>query len=279
MAAGASSASGGGLAGGDAGGGQADGGETLGGQQHSANGQSLGSSDVAALMETLSSIAQGQEEMRSFLTQNPWGGEPGGEYGDDAYDDELGLGDYGAEGESGELDPEALAGLEPGSYNVDDEGNLSIDPQALVQQEVQRQLQPIAAQQVGTLQYLSHKAMGEAANHLASVAPELENPETAEQVMDAAYQFAGHLAGQMGIHPQQITNSPAIFALARIMYMAGRAEDMAREEEGRADAPAPATLEGGSGSGPGGGRPMDSAGFLKSLTDGQPLGANVLPFT
>lgn len=52
--------------------------------------------------------------------------------------------------------------------------------------------------------------------------------------------------------------------------MAGRAEDYVREEEARADAPPPATLEGGSGAGPGGGRPMESAGFLKSLTDGQP---------
>jgi hypothetical protein len=242
-------------AGGDAGQGE--------GQQQGGEGAGTGP-DFAALQSMLDSQGQQLGEMREFLQSNPWAeiqqaGQDGGEQ------------DFGPELDLGFLDPAVAATMDPDQLSA----KLGEQMQAAARSEAEKLVQ---AQVAPLQQQIAEQQRSQEINALVGEFPELNEAETAQQVLGAAGQLAEQLAPglatSLGLHGQEqqiaqaLASSPGFW---RSTYMAGRAADAAQEEGG--NVPAPATLESGAGATPGGGQ-----GDLGDQIIGARRGASVLPY-
>ena len=210
------------------------------------DGESGGGLDYAALQQSLDATNQSVGEMREFLQSNPWqqvqNAEPDAEQSDDGLG-ELDL-DY--------LDPETAAMMEPAEL------------QQRLTQTITQAAERIADQRVAPLQEgLDEIRRENAVNALVGEFPEFGEPETAQQVVEAADQLAESM------NQPHLANEPDFW---RLVYMAGRAADAAQEEQG--EVPAPASLESGAGATPGGG----GGDLGDQIIGAGRAGSSVLPF-
>lgn len=203
-----------------------------------------GGLDYAALQQSLDATNQSVGEMREFLQSNPWQQVQNAEPAEQSDD---GLGEL----DLGYLDPETAAMMEPAEL------------QQRLTQTITQAAEKIADQRVAPLQEgLDEIRRENAVNALVGEFPEFGEPETAQQVVEAAGQLA------QSMNRPDLANEPDFW---RLVYMAGRAADAAQEEQG--EVPAPASLESGAGATPGGG-----GGDLGDQIVGAGRGGSVLPF-
>lgn len=219
---------------GDAGYGYAD------GQSSGFDGAGL---DASALAEQFGSLTEGQEEMRQILAGLQ-------EHLAQPQEDEPGL---------PALDLDASDLEHAGGDPRDVFGDPQVDAQELgahLSAVVDAHTAPIR-EELGDLRR-SHDAA-----QLIAEFPEMGDGDTIQNVMRTTADFA-HVLGR----PELAGN----LQLARTVYLAGRALEMA-QQEGDGEQPQPAHLEGGGGAGPGGGR---GAGAAQSIVDAGRQ--SVLPF-
>jgi hypothetical protein len=225
-----------GLAGGDAA--QGD------GQQQ----QGEGGQDVGALAEQLQAMQAGQEELRQFLTSQPWQQQQQGEeQQEETAEEPLDLSFLDPEDPG--FDPNALAERLGGliSQTAEQRAQALIAPVQQQQAEMRRQNE---------------------ARDLVAEFPEIANEETAQQVTSVARQLA-----EANGHPE-LADEPWMW---RLTYLAGRAIDSANDEG--SDEPGAAHLEGGGGARPTGGQQGDPAdAYRQALREAARGGSSVLPF-
>jgi hypothetical protein len=228
------------------GGAQADGGEAQGFEQaaglHAVP-------DLSALADRLDEMAQGQDELRAFLTQNQFGP------GDHAWPEDDGGGD------DRDFDLDAL-GLEQAGLDPGDDFALDGDPAADAQELADHFAAMVDHQTAPLRNEIADLRQAHEASELIAEFPEMGDGETAEQVLTMTAQFA-QVLGQ----PELAGN----LQLARVVYLAGRAVEMAQQEGEEPERAA--HLEGGGGAGPAGGRGVSAA---QSIVEGGRR--SVLPF-
>lgn len=174
--------------------------------------------DTSALASQLSSLSEGQNELRQFLESQPWKPDPEAQQEPEA-----------------ELD---LSFLDP--------AQVDFDPQAMaerlsgyVEQAADQRAQDLIKQHIQPLQQqVQEQRIEQAARDLAAEFPELENEQTATEVVNASRV----LAEQFG--QPELAGQPQFW---RLVFMAGKAAESANAEG--ADAPA-AHLESGNGAAP-----------------------------
>jgi hypothetical protein len=192
-------------------------------QQQGENGaQPTGNEAIAQMAQQLQGLSDGQEQMRQYLE---------------------GIGQPAPEEQP---QPPPAADL-----SFLDEQSPNYDPQQAAERltQVMREQAGVATQQqleqvLGPLQeQVSDMQRAQEADALVAEFPELGQAETAQAVVNAAGQYA-ELMGQ----PELAANTQFI----RVTYLAGRAAQLAQEQQGAAGAPGAATLEGAGGASPGG---------------------------
>jgi hypothetical protein len=207
---------------GDAGGGAP--GQTPGGEQQQAP---QGADAIAQMAETLQGLAGTQEEMRQFLS------------------------DQAAAGQQTQQQAETPAAPTPPDLSFLDETSPQYDPQKAAErlQEVMRaeagtETQRLLQEALGPLQQqVGDMQRSQEADALVAEFPELGKAEVAEAVVKTAQQYA-----EMVGNPELAANT----AFVRMTYMAGRAAQLAQQQEGAAAGAGAATLEGAGGASPGG---------------------------
>ncbi len=212
-------------------------------------GQGEAALNPADVMAQFASLQEGQEELRQFIQQqqapetDPLA-EPDPEF-DFSFLEQF----AGPDGLDGEQQQEQQApGFDPAQFAQ------QFGEQ--VQRAVDARVAPIEQQQ----QQMEYQRGVEA---LAAEFPDLGQPEVLQDVAQATSQYA-EIIGQ-----PELATQPAFM---RLIYMAGRAADLANDEAG--DAPGVAHIEGGGGAGAGGGQQMNMA----DVFSGGPKGSGVLPF-
>jgi hypothetical protein len=182
-----------------------------------------GNDAIAQMAETLQGLAGTQEEMRQFLSQQAEATqqskqEPVTPAADLSFLDET----------SPQYDPEKAA------------QRLSEVMRAEAGTETQRLLQEALSP---LQQQVSEMQRSQEADQLVGEFPELGKPEVAEAVVKTAEQYA-----EMTGHPELAGNT----AFIRMTYMAGRAAQLAQQQDGAGSGAGAATLEGAGGASPGG---------------------------
>jgi hypothetical protein len=214
------------------------------GQQGEAgeNGQQAGP-DYAALSGQLEQLVGGQEELRQFLSSEPWKQQAESE----------------AEQQTQQTPDVDLSFLDPADPNYDPD---QFGPQlaAAMRQEIQRAQQETQTQ----VQQIRDEIQQEREyTDLVNEFPEVA--ENAQEILQAA----GEYAEANGIPPEIAQRAGYV----RIFFLAGRAMDAA-QNEGSGD-PGVATVEGGGGPGAGASQPDPVDAILKP---GGKRGASVLDF-
>jgi hypothetical protein len=232
------------------------GGDALGQNGHGEN----GNADFAAVMDQLSQMSSSQDELRQFLTAQPFQPQAGNDLG-------------WAEGDG--LDAAGQqAGWDPGDDFGEGFGDeLTGDPvrdaqvlgdhfDAAMQHHVEQAVAPLR-------EHMAEMERVADARDLTMEFPELSEPDTAKQVL----RMSSDLAQAAG-HPE-IANEPWLW---RLVYAAGRAYDAAAAES--AESPdAAAHLEGGGGAGPGSSDAPSMVDQILTPDESQGLGRRVLPFS
>jgi hypothetical protein len=221
-----------------------------GGDAGPAEGQGQGF-DPGQISETLQGLQGSQEQLRQqfsdFMEQQPW---------------------QQQEQEPGEPEPDPSMDL---SFLGDPMLAPEQQAERLTQafdQRVEQRAQQMLEQQLSPLREgLDEMRLERGAEQLVSEFPEMADPQVANEVVQAAHQYAD-LLGQ----PELASNT----ALWRLVYMAGRAADM-HSQEG-ADAPGAAHLEGGAGAAPGGSQVDLGDLIVNGGGQDAALGKRVLPF-
>lgn len=219
--------------------GQQNGGEAQNGQ----GGEAAQGPDWGSLSGQLDQLVGGQEELRQYLSTEPWRQQEGGEE------------PTPAEPQAPEVDLSWLDPADPG-YDPDQIGErLTSTFAQYVEQAQQQAIAPVQQQ----LQEMRQEAE---LRDLLGEFPDLGDEQTSRQVVEAAHSYA------------QALNMPALANEAgfiRLVYLSGRAIDAAQQEG--AEAPGAAHLEGGGGANPGGSQvdPVDAI-----LKPGGKRGASVL---
>lgn len=201
--------------------------------------------DLNGMVEQLSGVASGMEEMRQFIASQPW--QQAQQEGE-------------AEQDGGELDLSWL-----------DQPQFEADPAALQQrlsdqinQAIERGVEARVAPLQNDLKELRYE---QRADYLTRDFPELADQKAAEAVVSKAHQLAQHL-GQ-----PELGNNPDFW---HIVHMAERAAELANAENGSGD-PEAARLE--SGSGPGPASTKTEADLVNDIVNaGDGLGRRVLDF-
>lgn len=197
---------------------------------------------LGQVSETLAALQSGQEELRSFLQSEPWqapqqppaAAEPTPE-------------------EPVALDLSFLDDPDLPPDDLADRLTEAFDQRS--QTQLQQALAPLQEQ-------LSEQQRSREAEALVSEFPDLNDAEIAETVVHASRQWA-EMVGQ-----PELAHSPTLW---RLMYMAGRAAEIANSESSEGSA---AHLEGSGGAGPAGGQQVDMADRI--INAGGPQ--RVLPF-
>lgn len=227
--------------------GQAQGGDTAtqtqngGGEAAQENGQQAGP-DFGALSSQLEQLVGGQEELRQYLSSEPWRQQ--------------------AEPETAQQEPEKpevdLSWLDPADPAYDPEQLTQRLTDTFAQYVEQAQQQAIAP----VMQQMTEMRQEAELRDLLQEFPDLGDEQTSRQVVEAAHQYAQalgmpHAANEAGF--------------LRLVYLSGRAIDAAQQEG--AEAPGAAHLEGGGGANPGSSQvdPVDAI-----LKPGGKRGASVL---
>jgi hypothetical protein len=213
--------------------------------QEQNGGPPQGNDAIAQMAETLQGLSEGQEQMREFLG---------------------GLQQQPAE------EPQQPA---PADLSFLDENSPQYNPEQAAQRltEVMREQAGVETQQqlqqaLGPLQaQVSDMQRAQEADALVAEFPELGQPETAQAVVNAAGQYA-ELMGQ----PELAANTNFI----RVTYLAGRASQLAQEQQGAAGAPGAATLEGAGGASPGGAGQGTQQQTADSIRESWARGSDVL---
>lgn len=210
---------------------QQDGGGAPGaGQQGLAQGQDAGAGqqtvDFGALQQQLQDMSGTQEEMRQFLAAQA----------------------QAAQAQQLQQQQQAQANQPPDLSFLESEADPNVAAQRLqevINQTADQRVQSMLEQRLGPMdQQLSDMRLNYEADQLVSEFPDLADEQVSGAVMEAAGQAATHM-GQ----PELVANPQFV----RMVYMAGRAAQMAQQQDGAAGAPGVATLEGGGGAGPAGG--------------------------
>jgi hypothetical protein len=188
--------------------GAADGGQADGGQR-AENGQAAGQ-DFGQLMDTLSQLSEGQEQVRQLLASQPW--QPEQEPGQE----QTPTFEYG--------DPN-----DPAWDEQAEQERLAQYVKGLSRSEAEQLVAPFQEQ-------IREMRMEREADKLTDEFPELAVPEVAEEVVKTARMLA-----EANGDPE-MANKPWVW---RLVYMAGRAAEAANEEG--AETPEAARLEGGGG--------------------------------
>jgi hypothetical protein len=200
--------------------------------------------DFGALSEQLQQLAGGQEELRQFLATNPWQAQ-----------------ETQQQQEQTPASPEVdLSWLDPADPGYDPE-QMSQRLTETFGQYVQQATEQATAPVMEQMQDMQRE---QAAERLVNEFPDLQDADTANEVVRAAHEYAS----AMGV--PQLGNDPKLW---RLMYLSGRAIDAA-QQEGSGD-PGAAHLEGGGGANPGSAQ-VDPADVI--MNAGGKRGASVLPF-
>lgn len=207
-----------------------------------ANGEGTGTDDgLGQITETLTSLTEGQEELRNFLQSAPWQ-------------------------QQAETPAEPQTPEEPAALDLSFLDDPDLPPEDLAERltgAFDERSQKMVQEALAPLQEkISEQERRAEAETLVSEFPDLADPDTAEAVVHASRQWA-EATGQ-----PELANSPALW---RLVYMAGRAAEAANSESSEAAA---AHLEGTSGAGPAGGQQVDPADRIINA-DGP---RKVLPF-
>lgn len=207
--------------------GQGDGGEQQDGQQ----GQATGDAAIAQLAEGLARMESGQEEMRRFL---------GG-----IAEQQQGTGqEHQAQQEQHQQQPQPL------DLSVFDETAPGYDGQKAAEL-LQNAMSQTASTEAGRLlqeaigplqQQVTDMRRSQETDALTAEFPDLKDEKVAESVVASAQRYAT-MVGQ----PELVTSTPFV----RLVYMAGRAAELAQKQGGAADGATAATLEGATGASPG----------------------------
>lgn len=164
-----------------------------------------------------------------------------------------------------------LSGLEQ-QFGLDEQGAQEMAQafESYAQQHTQQAIDKLVNEQLSPLrEQLGHLQWNQDASALANEIPELENPETAQQVMDTTHQIAESIGNPaLATHPQ--------FVRLAAYGMIGMQLQKERQEAGE-QAPNAAQLEGGGGAAPAGQQqnPQDAM-FNFERGPGQ-MGGAVLP--
>jgi hypothetical protein len=212
------------------------------GESGQQNGEAQAAPDWNALSSQLEQLAGGQEEMRQFLSSNPW---------------EQQQQEAPAEQQPSEVD---LSFLDPADPAYDPE-NMSQQITAAFGQYMQQAVEQGTAPVVERMQEMQRE---QAARDLVGEFPDLQDPETAKEVVGASHEYASALGRP------DLGNDPQFW---RLVYLSGRAIHSA-QQEGSGD-PGAAHLEGGGGPATGGAQVDPVQAILNG--DGK-KGAGVLPF-
>jgi len=178
--------------------------------------------DLSQITETLTSLSQGQEDLRDFLQSAPWQAEAelaepeAPEVPDLSFLDDP------------DLPPDDLAERLTGAFD------------ARSQQMVQQALAPLQ-EKIAEQERLAQ------AQQLVAEFPDLADAETASTVVKAASEWAQQIG------KPEMANDPAVW---RLVYMASRAADAANNESSGSPA---AHLEGSGGPSAAGGQQVDLA--------------------
>jgi hypothetical protein len=222
-------------------------------------GENGNGADLAALMDQLSQMSSSQDELRQFLTAQPFQPQAG---------DGLGW----AEGDG--LDAAGLeqAGWDPGDDFGEGFGDeLTGDPVRDAQvlgDHFNAAMHGVAEQAVAPLrEHMTVMQRVADARDFTAEFPEVNDPAVAKQVMATTASFANDVLNR----PDLAEN----VQLMRVLYLAGRALDSAQAEG--AENPAAAHLEGGGGAGPGGGNAPSMVDQILNPDETLGLGRRVLP--
>lgn len=219
--------------------GQASGGEGAAeGQGESQGQQAQGGADVTSLAQQLEGMNGSLEEMRSFLSSNPWAAQ---EAQQEAGGDEIDLSFL----DDPVMDP------------AQQQQRLNETLNAVVDQRAQQLLAPIQEQQ-------QQMRRDQQARDLAAEFPELATAEMANKIAGRGG-LAEQMAAQLG--RPELAAEPSFWRMA---YMASKASDHANTE-GSSD-PGAAHLESGRGATPG----PSEADLVKEIMDSDGRGSSVL---
>ena len=175
----------------------------------------------AALAEQLSALSTGQEELRNWLQSEPWAQQQ--------------------EQPEAQAEPELdLSWLDPAQVDYDPQ-QMAERLSGYVEQAADQRVQALMKDHIAPLQQqVQEQRIEQAARDLASEFPELENEETATEVVNASRV----LAEQFG--QPELAGQPQFW---RLVFMAGKAAESANAE---GESPNAAHLESGSGATPAG---------------------------
>jgi hypothetical protein len=198
-------------------------------QTQQQQGQLTGDAAIAQMAEQLQGMAPVHEQMREFLSSQAEQ-------------------QQAAQQQQQQQQQEEAAAAD---LSFLDENSANYDPAKAAERltEVMRQQAGVATQAelakvLGPIQeQVSNMQRQQEADALVTEFPELGEAETAQAVVKTAEQYA-EMVGQ----PELAANT----AFIRMTYMAGRAAQLAQQQEGAAAAPGAATLEGAGGASPGG---------------------------
>jgi hypothetical protein len=198
--------------------------------------------DFGALSQQLEQLAGGQEELRQYLSTNPWQQQE-------------------TEQEQQQQAPEVdLSWLDPADPSYDPE-QMSQKLTETFGQYVQQATEQATAPVMERMQEMQRE---QAAERLVNEFPDLKQQEVADEVVRASLEYASALGRP------DLGNDPGFW---RLVYLSGRAIDSA-QQEGSGD-PGAAHLEGGGGAISGTSQ-VDPADEI--MNAGGKKGSSVLPF-
>jgi hypothetical protein len=227
--------------------------------------------DVGALAQQLEQVASGQQELREFLTSQPW------QQGDPAALQQQ----HSLEQQAPALGDVDLSFLDDLDDPDDDVGGDGDDPEAFADRvlgsteqfaaaAVHEAVAPLAEGMQQALaqqdQRLEDMRLQTEFRQLAEEFPELEDGEAQQAVFEQAAVVA------QAIGQPAAAGEPQFI---RIIYMAAKAAEMAADEEGREYVDSAAHLEGGGGANPAGGTPNAGDAIVNTAKRG---GHSVLPW-
>lgn len=205
--------------------------------------------DLAQIAQQMQAMQSGQEDLRQFLSSQPW------------------------QQQAVAAEPQTPAEPEPLDLSFLDIADPNFDPQlsaerlhGLIEQTIAQRADALVSQHVQPLQeQVQQERIAREANQLVDEFPEMGDPDIGPQVVAAARQTA-EAYGQ-----PELGEQPWFW---RMTYMAGRAAQTAHEEG--AETPPAAHLEGGAGARPGA-QQVDPVDQIFAAGSEQ-LGRRALPF-
>jgi hypothetical protein len=215
------------------------------GQQGEAQGG--GGADLSQFGDTLSQLAQTQQEMKDFLSSQPW--QP--------------------PQPDPEPEPDPLAGLfeDPAGPDPYDPQQFASALDKALDQRLQASIKPAMERAEAAERAVQEYRTEAEAQALVQEFPELGNPETQKQV----FGLAQEIITANGL-PQELMDKPAFW---RMTYLTAKAAEQANTEQAGAVSPGQAAhLEGGAGATPGGAQQVGTG--WENL--GGARGAGALPF-